>query len=474
MPSDDLCWLSASELAERYARRELSPVEVIDAHLARAERLNPHLNAFITLLPEAARAAARRAEQELARGERRGPLHGVPVALKDIVNTRGVRTTMGSRIYAEFVPDEDSTVAARLAAAGAILLAKANTHEFAHGATTNNPHYGPCRNPWDRRRIPGGSSGGSGAAVGAGLVPIAIGTDTGGSIRLPALLCGVVGLMATYGLVSRYGVHPLSWTLDHAGPLTRTVRDAAVVLSVLAGYDPRDPTTMRVAVPDYSAALTGDVRGLRVGVVPERAAGPFDDDVRLAFDAALAQLGELGAIVEEVSIPSVVHAPMISNIVVEVEAAAVHEHLLRERLADYGVDVRNRLLAGFAISGLDYVRAQQARSRIIADVRDALERCDVLVGPTAPIAAPFIGQQTVVLGGQEQRVLTALSRFTRLDNLTGCPAITVPCGYTRGGLPTGLHVSGRPRDEATVLRVADAYERATAHARRQPPLDDLA
>jgi len=473
MKDNELCWLSAAELGERSARREVSPVEVVDAYLSRVERLNPHLNAFLTVMAEQARDAARRREAELMRGERRGPLHGVPVAVKDIVYTRGVRTTMGSRLYTNFVPEENATVVDRLDAAGAILIAKAHTHEFAFGATTNSPYYGPCRNPWDRQRVPGGSSGGSAAGVAAGLCPIAIGSDTGGSIRMPGALCGVVGLKPTYGRVSRHGVFPLSWSCDHVGPLTRSARDAALALSAIAGYDPRDPTTSRAPLADYAAALAGDVRGVRVGVLREHISEPLDGEVRRLVTRAVERLAELGAAVEEISIPSAARARIVLATIVGVDAAAIHEPLLRERAADYSADVRRQLPLGFGLSGLDYVRAQQGRTQIMADVRAAMERRDVLVGPTVPIPAPAIGPETATIEGREYQLMVALPAFTRLHNLTGFPAVTVPCGYTAGGLPVGLQISARPHEEATALRVADAYERATADERRRPPVDEL-
>ncbi|MBI3964026.1 MAG: amidase [Chloroflexi bacterium] len=473
MQERELCWQSASDLAERIGRGEISPVELVDAYLARIERVNSHLNAFLTVLAEPARAAAREAERELAKGGPRGPLHGVPVALKDIVYTRGVRTTMGSSIFADFVPDEDATVVERFRAAGAILIAKAHTHEFAFGATSNNPHYGPCRNPWNLDCIPGGSSGGSAAGVAAALCPIAIGSDTGGSIRLPGALCGVVGLKPTYGRVSRFGVFPGAWTLDHIGPLTRSARDAALALRFIAGYDPRDPTTSRLPVPDYTATLTGDVRGIRVGVLREHQAEPLDGEVRRLVTRAIQEIRDLGAMVDEVSIPSAAYARPVATTLTAVESLAVHEPLLREHAEDYGGDVRQRFPFPLGVSALTFVRAQQARTRIAADVRTALERFDVLLGPTVPVPAPPIGQETAVIEGREHAVVPMLSTLTRLHNLTGLPAVTVPCGYTAAGLPVGLEVAGRPFEEAVVLRVADAYECATAEQRRRPPVDDL-
>ncbi len=473
MADSELCWFTVSELTEHLSRRVVSPVEVIEAHLARIERLNPRLNVFLTVLADGARDAARKAEAELARGERRGPLHGIPVALKDIVYTRGVRTTMGSRVFGGFTPDADATIVERLRAAGAIIIGKAHTHEFAYGSTSHNPHYGPCRNPWNRAHIPGGSSGGSAAGVAAGLCPIAIGSDTGGSIREPGALCGVVGLKPTYGRVSRFGVFPVSWALDHIGPLTRTARDAALVLRAIAGHDPRDPTTSRAPVPDYQDAMTGHLRGVRVGLLREHMTGPLDREVRQLVASAVQQLAALGAEVEEVSIPSATYARPVSTAIMSVDALAVHESLLRKRGAEYGADVRQRLLLGLGLSGLDYVRALQARTRIIADVRGVLQRVDVLVGPAVPIPAPRIGQETENLDGEERPVSVILSALTPLHNLSGLPTVTVPCGYTVASLPAGLQIAARPLEETMVLRVADAYERATTSQGRRPPLDDL-
>jgi aspartyl-tRNA(Asn)/glutamyl-tRNA(Gln) amidotransferase subunit A len=451
----------------------VSPVEVTEAYLSRIERVNPRLNVFLTVLADSALDAARNAEAELARGEWRGPLHGVPVAVKDIVFTRGVRTTMGSRVFARFAPRLDATIVKRLRDAGAIIIAKAHTHEFAFGSTSSNPHYGPCRNPWNREHIPGGSSGGSAASVAAALCPIAIGSDTGGSIREPGALCGVVGLKPTYGRVSRFGVFPVSWTLDHIGPLTRTARDASLVFGAIAGHDPCDRATSRAPVPNCQKTMTDDLRGVRVGLLREHMTTPLDPEVRQLVTAAVQQLAALGAEVAEVSVPSATYARTVSTTIMLVDALAVHESLLRERGPEYGADVRQRLLLGLGLSGLDYVRALRARTRIIADVRGVLERIDVLVGPAVPIPAPRIGQEIENLDGEQRPVTAILSALTTLQNLSGFPTVTVPCGYTLASLPVGLQIAARPLEESMVLRVADAYERSCTTWTRRPPLDDL-
>jgi aspartyl-tRNA(Asn)/glutamyl-tRNA(Gln) amidotransferase subunit A len=468
---DEIAWLAADELRARYASRTLSPVEVVSALLARAERLNPRLNAFITIMHESAQREARQAEIELGRGERRSPLHGVPVAIKDVIFTRGTRTTMGSRALADFVPDEEATLVERLRAGGAIILGKAHTPEFASASTGKNRTFGPCRNPYDLRRIPGGSSGGSAAAVAGGLCPIAIGTDTGGSIRIPAALCGAVGLKATHGRVSAHGIFLNAWTLDHPGPITRSVRDAALALGVIAGYDSNDPTTNRAPVPDYTAALTGDIRGLRVGVLREHQTAAMDADVATSFDRAVRLLAELGAQIETVSVPSIAYAEAATLAIRAVEFSAIHEQTLREHAADYDPEILHRAIAGFGISGVDYVRAQQVRGRITADLLTAFRDCDALASPTVGIAAPEIGVENINVAGQEEDVSRYLPRFTRWQNLTGFPVVTVASGYTPTGLPIGFQFTARHFDEAMAFRFADTFERATATERRRPSLD---
>ncbi len=463
-----LAFASVSELAARIRSRDLSPVAVVEALLARIERCGV-LNAFITVTADAARAQAASAEREIAAGRYRGPLHGIPVSLKDLVDTKGIRTTRGSRIFADRIPTEDATVVARLYHAGAVLLGKNALHEFAFGVTTNNPHYGPTRNPWRLDRIPGGSSGGSGAAVAAGLGPVSIGTDTGGSIRIPAAFCGIVGLKPTYGRVSRHGVFPLSWSLDHVGPLTRTVEDAALVLQAIAGPDPLDPSTLGQTVPEFTSRLAAPITGLRVGVLTDEYHREVADDVRAPFRAALDVLAERGLDLEDVEFPRANEARTAAATVLFAEAASVHERWLRDRAADYGVDTLALLQQGQFITATQYLRAQRVRTLVVNEVGTLLRRYAALVLPAIPVVAPAIGQPTVTLGGRPGDARGAVTRLVRLINFVGLPAITVPCGFGADGLPVGLQVVGRAMDEPTVLAIAHAYERATPWHTRRPP-----
>lgn len=465
----DLTFASATELARMIAAREVSPVEVVRAHLERITALDGSLRTFITLTADAALAAAAAAEAAVVAGRPLGPLHGVPLGLKDLYDTAGVRTTGGSRILADRVPAADATVVRRLREAGMIVLGKLNMVEFAYGPEGLNPHYGHPRNPWDAttHRMAGGSSSGSGAAVAAGLAPVALGSDTGGSIRIPCSLCGLTGIKPTYGRVSRAGVLPLSWSMDHVGPMTRSAADCALVLGAMAGYDPADPSTSVLPVPDYTAALTGDVRGLRVGLLRGFFLESATAEVRAAVEGAATALEKAGAVVDEVALPGVRHAGAGSLAVVATEALAYHAAWLRTRAADYDPDVRTRLMLGAFVTGVHYVRAQQARALLRREVDEALARRDVLLAPATPITAPAIEARQATLGDGPADIRSALIRLTRPFNFSGHPACALPCGVTAGGLPIGMQIVGRPFDEATVLRAADAYQRLTDwHARR--------
>ena len=467
----DLHWASMADLGRLIATKQVSPVEVVRAHLDRIAALDSKLRAFITVCADSALESARAAEADLMAGRVLGRLHGVPWAPKDLYSTRGVRTTGGSKILADSVPSEDATVVARLARAGAILLGKLNMHEFAYGPEGLNAHYGDARNPWsaDTHRITGGSSSGSGAAVAAGLAPGSLGSDTGGSIRIPASLCGITGLKPTYGRVSRAGVLPLAWSMDHVGPMTRSARDCALMLSVIAGYDPADPTTSVLPVPDYGAALTGDVKGLRVGLLRAHFTDAAAADVRAAVEASAKQLEQAGAVVDEVNLTQVMHVATGSAAIVASEALAYHAPWMRSRPQDYQPDVRERLRLGAFVNGAHYVRAQQIRALVAREVDEALARRDVLLAPATPLVAPVLGERETALGDGPSDVRAALLRCARPFNFSGHPACAAPCGFTPGGLPIGLQIVGRPFDEATVLRVVDAYQRMTDwHARRPP------
>ncbi len=466
----EICYASAGQLAPLIQKREISPVEVIDAHLERIGATEGVLNSFITLLAEEARASARRAEAEIQRGSYRGPLHGVPVGLKDLYNTAGVRTTSGSRIFDNYLPERDCTVATRFHQAGAILLGKLNMHPFAYGPTGENADYGHMHNPWNPELITGGSSGGSGSAPAAGQCTIAMGSDTGGSVRIPAALCGIVGLKPTYGLVSRSGLTPLSWSMDHPGPMVRTVEDAALVMNTVAGYDPEDPGSARVEVPDYTAALTGNIEGLRIGVPREYFTAPLDPGVGQAVREAVGMLEELGATVSEVDFPMFEYAQAVSGTVLMSEASACHRDLLKRDADKIYPPVRLRLEAGLFVSAADYLKAQQGRSEFNRAVQQLFETVDLLAGPTEPVTAPRILAQEVQAGEVSIGTTAALTQYTRPYNITGSPAISVPCGFSQDGLPIGLQLAGRAFDEATVLRAAHAYEQATDWRRRRPPI----
>jgi aspartyl-tRNA(Asn)/glutamyl-tRNA(Gln) amidotransferase subunit A len=466
--TSDVVYLTLREAADRVRRRELSAVELTDAVLARTEEVEPRIHAYITLTAEAARAAAAAADREIAAGNYRGPLHGMPIGLKDNFYTRGVRTTGGAKVLGDFVPDTDATVVARLREAGAVLTGKLNLHELAIGSTTTNPHYGTTHNPWNLEHIPGGSSGGSGAALAAGMCFAATGTDTRGSIRNPGALCGVVGLKPTYGRVSICGVVPLSWTMDHAGPLARTVEDAALVLNAIAGYDPADATTVDVPVPDFTSGLGQPIRGLRLGVVRNWFFDVLHPDVRAAVEAALPVFEALGAIVEDLELPGLGVTHEVFEVITRPEAASWQHELLATRPDDYGADVRMNLELGELILAVDYVRALQLRRTMAAEQYALLRRYDAFIAPTRAAPASRIGATSDVIEGRE--VLVGRQGLTAPFNLSGIPAISVPCGFSAAGLPIGLQIAGRPWDEVTVLRLAHAYEQATDWHQRRPAL----
>jgi len=466
----ELVWAPVTELARMIASKAVSPVEVVRAHLDRISALDGDLRAYITVCGDAALDAARAAEGALMTGGAPGPLHGVPYALKDLYDTAGVRTTGGSRIFADRVPTVDATVARRLAQAGAILLGKLNMVEFAYGPEGLNPHYGHAHNPWDATtpRMAGGSSSGSGVAVAAGLAPAALGSDTGGSIRIPASLCGITGLKPTYGRVSRAGVLPLAWSMDHVGPMTRTAADGALLLRVMAGYDPADASSSVLPVPDYPVALTGDVKGLRVGMLRNGFLDAAAPPVQAAVEAAANTLVSAGAVLDEVKLERTSLAAAGALAVVAAEALAYHAELLRTRAADYDPEVARRLRVSAFVGGAHYVRAQQVRALVREEIDAALARRDVLLAPTTPVAAPALDERRVALGDGPSDVRTALLRFTRPFNFSGHPVCALPCGFTQTGLPVGMQLVGRPFDEATVLRAADAFQRLTDFHTRRP------
>jgi aspartyl-tRNA(Asn)/glutamyl-tRNA(Gln) amidotransferase subunit A len=464
--ADELAYLTIAEAARLIEQKQLSPVELTTALIRRAEALDPQLNAYLLLTADRAVDQARQAEQEIMAGGYRGLMHGIPFALKDIYATAGIRTTGHSRICLDTVPSADATTVRKLYEAGAVLTGKLATHEFAHGGPSFDLPWPPARNPWNREHFTGGSSSGSGAAVAAGFVPAALGSDTGGSIRGPAALCGIVGLKPTYGLVSRCGVHANSFSFDHAGPMTWTVEDCAIVLQAIAGHDPNDPASATRPVPDYRTGLTGDIKGLRIGVVRHL----HEDDcavtqeVSAALEEALAVLRSLGATLGEVRLRPAQDYYDVKVTIAESELLAVHEEALRIRPGDFGEDFLGRVLPAVLVSGRDYVQAQRERRRMLAEMAPVYANYDVLVTATAGAPAPRLGTWRTIEFWKRASLTTPF-------NVTGGPALAQCIGFSSNGLPLSMQVAGRPFDDATVLRVAHAYEKATPWRAKRPHLD---
>ncbi|HTZ82828.1 MAG TPA: amidase [Candidatus Acidoferrales bacterium] len=456
-------FFTIAELSGRFRNGEISPVEVTRACLEKIEKLNPSLNAFITVMAESALAEARAAEEEIRKGEWRGPLHGIPIALKDLIDTAGVRTTAATTLLENRISKEDAEVVRRLRQAGAVILGKNNLHEWAYGGSSLVSHFGDVHNPWDTSRIAGGSSGGSAAAVAAGLAIVAIGTDTAGSIREPGALCGCVGLKPTYGRVSSRGIIPLSSSLDHIGPIADTVADAAAVLQAIAGYDAADITSANVLVGDYVSAVRGDIKKMRVGVPRAFFFEDLDSEVASAMDHALRGIESVVAEVREVALD----VPTDRTLQMA-ESYAYHAENVANHADKYRPETLRRVLAGKDISAAEYIRGRRELELGRRNIRRAFADVDVLVTPTTPIPAPSI----VALKADPDALRPAelkLLRNTRPFNVWGLPAISVPCGFTEGGLPIGMQIAGPPWREDLVLRLAHAYEQATAWHKRQCP-----
>lgn len=437
--------------------RRVSSVELTRESLAAIHRAQPALNAYITITEELALSQAEAADRAFAAGEDRGPLQGIPVAHKDLFYTRGILTTAGSPIYGSYVPDHDAAVVERFHAAGAVMTGKLNQHELAYGITSANPHYGPVRNPWNPAHSPGGSSGGSGAAVAAGLVCAAMGTDTGGSIRIPASFCGTVGLKPTYGRVSRYGVFPLGYSLDHMGPLTASVRDAAIVLNAIAGHDPRDPASSRREAPDFVPPAGCSIRGLKIGVPENFYFDIVDPEVEAAVRSALARAHALGAELRPVRVPDIDALNTAARMILLAEASAVVQPHLGKR-EQFGADVLALFDQGRLVPAVDYIDAQRLRRRLRAEFNRIFREVDCIATPTTPTTAPAIGQSTIAIGGRTEDVRLLTTRFMRGINALGLPALSIPCGVSSASLPIGLQVIGAAFREDTVLRLGAALE----------------
>lgn len=461
--------LTISRIAPMIRKRKISPVELTEFFLNRIERLQPKLNAFVTITKDLARKQARQAEKEIMKGNYRGLLHGIPITLKDLFYTAGVRTTGGSKILRNFIPRENAAVVDRLFAAGSILLGKTNLHEFAYGVTNVNPHYGPVHNPWDLDRVPGGSSGGSAAAASAALCLGTLGTDTGGSIRIPSAACGIVGLKPTRGLVSLQGVIPLAFSLDHVGPICRCVEDAALMLDSIATPEDRGSNRLEKKGRSYTRLLRAGIRGLRVGIPRQYFFDRLQKDVRVHVLTACAHLAELGAKLQEVDLRGMKEAVDLVAVITVGEALSYHWKWLQRRAKDYGLDVRTRLEKNKGQTTVEYLQTQGKRRLFTESFTKVFKSVDVLAVPTLPVVPPLIGQREINWGRTKEDVRTALLRFTRPGNLTGLPAISLPCGSSWEDLPIGLQLLGRPFEEATLLRTAYAFERATPWHEMFPP-----
>jgi aspartyl-tRNA(Asn)/glutamyl-tRNA(Gln) amidotransferase subunit A len=459
--------VTIQEAAAALRARKVSSFELTTGALERIRALNPKLNAFQTLTEESALESARQADWELAKSIDLGPLHGIPIAVKDVFETKGVRTTCGSKLFENFVPDRDAAVVEKLDAAGAVLIGKTGMHELAYGVTSNNPHFGAVRNPWNPECIPGGSSGGSGSAVGSGMVFMAMGSDTGGSIRIPAAFCGTVGLKPTFGRVSRYGVMPLDFSLDHMGPLTRSVRDAALTLEALAGFDSRDETSSQRPIGSYAPEAGCGIPNLRIGWPENFYFDRVDPAVLAGIESMATAARKAGAKITTVRVPDIAAINAVARVVLMSEASSLMEPFL-DRRALFGPDVLALFDQGRLISATDYINAQRLRRLMQREFRALWETVDCLITPTAPMGAPKIGAATVRIGDETEDVRLASTRLVRAINLLGLPALSLPCGLDRNGMPLSAQIIGKPFDEATILRVGAVLEDGTEYHTLQP------
>lgn len=485
----ELPFLTIREVSDSIKKKEISPVEITQEVLKRIEEVDGKINSYVTVLTDDAIQSAKEAEKLLSSGTYLGPLHGVPIGLKDIFCMKGVRTTCGSRILENFISPYDATVTQRLKNAGAVILGKNNMDEFAMGSSTENSYFGPTRNPWDLERVPGGSSGGSAASVTASLCFASMGTDTGGSIRQPAALCGIVGLKPTYGRVSRFGMIAFASSLDQGGPLTKTVEDAALMLNVIAGKDSRDSTSVDRPVPDYTRTINDEIKGIRIGVPKEYFIKGIDTEIEEAVKRAIALIEDLGGSVEEISLPHTKHAVSAYYLLAPAEASSnlarydgvkyglrvsdtesLMDMYLKTRAEGFGREVKRRIMIGtYALSSgyydAYYLKAQRVRTLIKKDFDDAFKKVDVIITPTSPEAAFKIGEKT-----DDPLKMYLSDIFTIPCNLAGLPGISIPCGFTSSGLPIGLQILGKPFDEETLLRAAHNYETHANWREKNPPI----
>jgi aspartyl-tRNA(Asn)/glutamyl-tRNA(Gln) amidotransferase subunit A len=470
MNPEELTNLTVVEAASYIAKKTISPVDLLDAYLKRIERLEPQLNAFILRLDSYAMEKAKTAEREIVAGNYRGPFHGIPIGVKDLFWTEGIATSSGSILEASFVPKEDSAAVANFYRAGSYCIGKLHMSEFAFNGTSRNHHYGPSKNPWDFSKTAGGSSSGSAISVASQEAPIALGTDTGGSVRLPAALCGITGIKPTFGLVSRFGVTPLSWSMDHVGVLSRTVHDGALALNFLAGFDQRDPGSANTKKQDYTRDLDIPPRKLRIGVPKDFIWEVIDQDVKQAFWNSMTHMESVGAEVKEMSIPFLELCNAAGSIVQTSEAAAYHHDNIISQGDKYDPTIRRRIEVGLFISAESYLQAQRVRYKCIKDMISLFEDVDVIATPTVSIGAPNLTDAWVQINGKEVTTREALLRITRVFSTIGFPAISLPCGFTNEGMPVGLQLASRPFSDAMLAQTANFYQQTTSWHTQLPKL----
>ncbi|GAB3055692.1 amidase [Virgibacillus ainsalahensis] len=465
----ELIFKTVDELAQLIGTKSVSPVELTNELFDHVDENNEGINAYIHVSRKEAEQSAKKAEEEILNGNYRGMYHGIPMAIKDNLYLENEVTTMASKIHGNFVSDYDATVVKKLKEAGVILTGKLNMHEYAWGITNNNPHFGAVRNPWNPEKIPGGSSGGSGAAVASDMSIASLGTDTAGSIRIPSSACGIVGLKPTHGRVSKYGCFPLAWSLDHIGPMTKTVTDAAGLLEVISGFDKNDPTTVDVPIGNYTNQLTGDVKDLVIGVNEDYFLNQVDSDIEKLVRHNIQQLVDQGAKVEEVKIPTLQYSEWAEMITALSEASTIHHNNLMKRADDFGNDIRLLFELGELPSAVDYLQAQQIRRQLKQDFQKAFEKVDVLISPTLPVIPPKIGDDFADLNGERVDLIDHIIRFTGPGNLTGLPALSIPCGF-KGEMPVGLQIMGPAFNEEIVLNTGYALEQTNPLKGRKPNL----
>lgn len=467
--SKELAEYSIGELAPLIESKSVSPVEVIESVMDQIKLKNNKLNAYTEIFEEEARSIAKQAEKDILSGGYIGPLHGIPIATKANLYIKDKKINIGSKIHKDFIPNYNATVIHKLREEGSILTGILNMHEFAYGFTTDNPYYGTCRNPWDLDKIPGGSSGGSASAVSADMTIASLGSETGGSLRAPASFCGIVSIKPTYGRVSKYGCFPMAWTLDHVGPMTKTVEDSAILLQAMAGYDEKDPSTATVPVDDYRSCLNKDISGTVIGINEEYLFSNVDQEVEALVWSAIKQLEQMGAKVELINFSTLDNALFAMMMTMASEATTIHHENLIKRPQDFGIEVRTELQFGETISAVDYLQAQQLRRQIIQEFNDIFKKVDVIVGPTLPFTASPVKSDFATLNGEKVKLAEHVSRFIRPTTLAGIPAMTVPCGLSKG-LPVGMQILSGPFQEGKIFKIASAVESLNLMKGKKPEI----